>query len=157
VKILGPCADDLIKVLLECCLEPERSVSSLNNCLCTIINLISNAENVTIANRYIDYVLTHFGRIAVLGSEKKDTFYSGFYTLAQVCLMTIRKAGGSITVDQLSRLYELVINYYSQKGNVEADGYYVVSALAYFYPDDRRIVDNFWQYIEFGLKKYNQP
>ena len=71
--------------------------------------------------------------------------------------MTIRKAGGSITVDQLSRLYELVINYYSQKGNVEADCYYVVSALAYFYPDDRRIVDNFWQYIEFGLKKYNQP
>lgn len=68
VKYLGPCADDLIKVLLDSCLEPERSVSSLNNCLCTIINLISNSENVTIANKYIDYVLAHFARIAGLGS-----------------------------------------------------------------------------------------
>jgi hypothetical protein len=61
--------------------------------------------------------------------------------------MTIRKAGGSITVDQLSKLYELVVNYYSQIGNVEGDGYYVVSALTYFFPHDRRIVDDFWKYI----------
>jgi hypothetical protein len=70
--------------------------------------------------------------------------------------MTIRKAGGSITMDQMSKLYELVINYYSEIKNVEGDGYYVVSALAFFIPHDRRIVDDFWKYIEFGLKKTNQ-
>jgi len=36
---------------------------------------------------------------------------------------------------------------------VESDGYYVVSALAFFFPQDRRIVDNFWPYIEKGLQK----
>lgn len=156
VKYLGGYSDDLIKFLLDSCLEPERSVSSLNHCLCTILNLISNSENVSIANKYIDYVLLHFGKISGLDREKKEAFYSGFYTLAQVCLMTIRKAGGSITVDQLSKLYELVVNYYAQIGNVEGDGYYVVSALAYFFPEDTRIVDDFWKYIEFGLKKINQ-
>lgn len=70
--------------------------------------------------------------------------------------MTIRKAGGSITVDQLSKLYELVVSYYSQIGNVEGDGFYVVSALAFFFPQDRRIVDDFWKFIEFGLKKTTQ-
>lgn len=70
--------------------------------------------------------------------------------------MTIRKAGGSITIDTLSKLYELVVNYYAKIGNVDGDGYYVVSALAFFYPKDRRIVDDFWKYIDFGLKKVNQ-
>lgn len=40
--------------------------------------------------------------------------------------------------------------------NVEGDGFYVVSALTYFIPHDLRIVDDFWKYIEFGLKKTNQ-
>jgi hypothetical protein len=101
-------------------------------------------------------VLVHFGKISGLDREKKDAFYSGFYTLVQVCLMTIRKSGGSITLDLLSKLYDLVVKYYSQISNVEGDGYYVVSALAYFFPEDRRIVDDFWKYIEFGLKKINQ-
>lgn len=48
------------------------------------------------------------------------------------------------------------MNYYKQINNVEGDGYYVVSALAFFFPHDRRIVDDFWKYIEFGLKKVNQ-
>jgi hypothetical protein len=61
--------------------------------------------------------------------------------------MTIRKSGGSITMEQLSQLYDLVVNYYKQLNNVEGDGYYVVSALAYFLPHDRRIVDDFWKYL----------
>lgn len=147
VNFIGPLSDDLIKFLLDCCLEPARSVSSLNNCFCTILNLISNSLSTTIANKYIEYVLAHFGKISGLTAEKKEAFYGGFYTLAQVCLMTIRKAGGSITVDQLSKLYELVVGYYKQISNVEADGFYVVSALAYFFPQDRRIVDDFWPYV----------
>jgi hypothetical protein len=32
----------------------------------------------------------------------------------------------------------------------------VVSALTFFIPQDTRIVDDFWKYVEFGLKKTNQ-
>ena len=77
--------------------------------------------------------------------------------MVQVSLMTVRKAGGSITMEQMSKIYELVVNYYKQIGNVDGDGYYVVSALAYFLPHDRRLIDDFWKYIDFGLQKYNQP
>jgi hypothetical protein len=67
VKYLGSVSDELTKVFLDACLEPTRSVSSINNCLCTILNIISNSENVAIANKYIDYVLVHFGKISGLG------------------------------------------------------------------------------------------
>lgn len=156
VRVLGAVAEDLTKVFLDACLEPNRSVSSINNCFCTIFNLITNSESVPIANKYIEYVLVYFGKISSLEREKKEAFYSGFYTLAQVCLMTIRKAGGSITIDQMSKLYELVVGYYKKIDNVDGDGFYVVSALAFFIPNDLRIANDFWKYIEFGLKKWNQ-
>ncbi len=47
----------------------------------------------------------------------------------------------------MSKLYDLVISYFKQINNVEGDGFYVVSALAFFLPNDRRIVDDFWKYI----------
>jgi hypothetical protein len=56
----------------------------------------------------------------------------------------------------LSQLYELVVGYYTHISSVESDGYYVVSALAFFLPQDRRIVDNFWKYVEYGLQKITQ-
>lgn len=59
-------------------------------------------------------------------------------------------------MDQLSSLYNLVVNYYKQLNDVEGDGYYVVSALAFFIPTDKRLVDDFWKFIEYGLKKVNQ-
>ena len=74
----------------------------------------------------------------------------------QVCLMTIRKANGSITLDQLSSLYNLVVEHYKRINDVEGDGFYIVSALAYFIPNDKRLIDDFWKYIEYGLKKLNQ-
>lgn len=59
-------------------------------------------------------------------------------------------------MQQLSNLYDLVVNYYKQINDVEGDGYYVVSALAFFIPTDKRLVDDFWKFIEYGLKKTNQ-
>lgn len=51
-----------------------------------------------IAQKYIDYVLGNFSKIEHINSEKRDIFFSGFFTLAQVCLMTIRKYNGSLVV-----------------------------------------------------------
>ena len=39
---------------------------------------------------------------------------------------------------------------------MESDGLYIVSALAFFIPNDLRLLDDFWKYIEFGLKRINQ-
>jgi hypothetical protein len=49
-----------------------------------------------------------------------------------------------------------VVEYYKRINDVEGDGFYVVSALAYFIPNDKRLIDDFWKYIEYGLKKVNQ-
>jgi hypothetical protein len=38
--------------------------------------------------------------------------------MAQVCLMTLRKAGGDITIDQISTLYNLVVDYYKSLQDV---------------------------------------
>jgi len=73
-----------------------------------------------------------------------------------MALMTIRKAAGSISVDQLSSLYNLVVNHYTRINNLNGDGFYLVAALAYFLPNDRRLVDDFWKYIELGLKRTTQ-
>ena len=74
----------------------------------------------------------------------------------QVCLMSIRKNGGSITIGQVSTLYDLVVDHYKKIEDVDGDGYYLVSALAFFVPNDRRLIDDFWKYIDFGLKKTQQ-
>lgn len=74
----------------------------------------------------------------------------------QVCLMTIRKADGTITMQQMSSLYNLVVQHYKRINDVEGDGFYIVSALAYFVDKDRRLIDDFWKYIEYGLKKLSQ-
>jgi hypothetical protein len=47
----------------------------------------------------------------------------------------------------MSSLYNLVVEYYNKLGSVEGDGFYLVSALAYFIPHDLRLVDDFWKYI----------
>jgi len=156
VTIIGPLAGDLIKLFLESCLDNERSISLVSSCLNVIINLIKCSRNVQLCNTYIEYVLSMYGKLHSIEKEKRDMFYSGFFTMAQVCLMTIRKVNGSITMDQLSSLYDLVVKHYIRIKDVEGDGFYLVSALAYFIPNDRRLIDDFWKYIEFGLKKLNQ-
>jgi hypothetical protein len=50
-------------------------------------------------------------------------------------------------MEEISSIYDLVVSYYAQINNVEGDGYYVVSALTYFLPKDKRIADDFWKYI----------
>lgn len=70
--------------------------------------------------------------------------------------MSIRKNGGSITIGQVSTLYDLVVDHYKKIEDVDGDGYYLVSALAFFVPNDRRLIDDFWKYIDFGLKKTQQ-
>ena len=32
----------------------------------------------------------------------------------------------------------------------------MVSALAFFIPNDKRLIDDFWKYIEYGIKKTTQ-
>lgn len=59
-------------------------------------------------------------------------------------------------MDQLSTLYNLVVEHYKKISDVDGDGFYLVSALAFFIPHDRRLIDDFWKYIEYGLKKTNQ-
>lgn len=59
-------------------------------------------------------------------------------------------------MQQLSSLYNLVVEHYKRINDVEGDGFYIVSALAYFIPSDRRLIDDFWKYIEHGLQKLNQ-
>jgi hypothetical protein len=154
--VLGPHAGDLIKVFLELCLEPKRSNGTISSCFTVLINLVRVAGSTQICNTYIEYVLKNFEQIHPLAKEKRDLFYSGFLTLAQVCLMTIRKGNGSITMEQLSSLYNLVVEHYKRIGDVDSDGYYLVSSLAFFIPNDRRLIDDFWKYIEYGLKKVNQ-
>lgn len=80
----------------------------------------------------------------------------GTHNLREVCLMTIRKENGSITMDQLTSLYNLVVEHYKRINDVEGDGFYIVSALAYFIPHDKRLINDFWKYIEYGLQKLNQ-
>lgn len=154
--IIGPHSGEMIKIFLKICLEPGRSVPSISSCLNVIINLIKCSQNTNLCNEYIEYVLTTYNKVHGLEQEKRELFYSGFFTMAQVCLMTIRKAGGSITMQQLSSLYNLVVEHYKRINDVEGDGFYIVSALAYFIPNDRRLIDDFWKYIEHGLKKLNQ-
>ena len=59
-------------------------------------------------------------------------------------------------MDQMSTLYDLVVEHYKRINDVDGDGFYVVSALAFFIPNDRRLIDDFWKYIEHGLRKTNQ-
>lgn len=40
--------------------------------------------------------------------------------------------------------------------DVDSDGLYVVSALSFFFRNDRRLVDDFWKYIEHALTKYQE-
>jgi len=70
--------------------------------------------------------------------------------------MTIRKFNGSLVVEDLSNLYNLVINYFKKINNVESDGYYVVSALAFFMQKDTRLVDDYWKFIIFGFKELSR-
>ena len=71
-------------------------------------------------------------------------------------MITLRKNEGSITLEQLSTLYKLVVDHYNKIKDVDGDGYYLVSALAFFLPSDRRLVDDFWQFIEHGLAATRQ-
>ena len=67
--------------------------------------------------------------------------------------MILRKRHGTITMDKLSSLYNLVVNYFQEIRDVDGDGYYVISGLTCFIPEDRRLVEDFWKYIEHGLKE----
>ena len=50
-------------------------------------------------------------------------------------------------MEQLSTLYNLVVEHYKKINDVDGDGYYLVAALASFIPNDRRLIDDFWRYI----------
>jgi hypothetical protein len=141
---------------LDILLAPNRANNLISQIFNVIINLIKCSGNVGICNYYIDYILKTYPSIHTLEQEKRDLFYSGFLTIGQICLMTIRKCKGSITMDQLSTLYNLVVEHYKRINDVDGDGFYLVSALAFFIPNDRRLIDDFWKYIEHGLKKTNQ-
>ena len=65
----------------------------------------------------------------------------------------MRKTNGTVTMEQMSSLYNLVVAHYTKIGDVDGDGFYLVSALAWFIPDDKRLINDFWKYIEHGLKK----
>lgn len=150
-----PISDELIKVFFSY-LEANRTESIINSCFNTIINLIKCSQSSQLAHNYIDYILARIERLQGFEKEKRQMFYSGFFTIIQISLMTIRKSGGSINVELLSTLYDLVVNHFSRINNLNSDGFYIVAALAYFLPNDRRLVDNFWRYIEEGLKRTNQ-
>lgn len=59
-------------------------------------------------------------------------------------------------MEQLSTLYNLVVEHYKKINDVDGDGFYLVAALASFIPNDRRLIDDFWRYIEYGLNKISQ-
>ncbi len=46
--------------------------------------------NVTLCNDYIQYVLNTYSKIHGLEREKRDLFYSGFFTMAQVGVVLCR-------------------------------------------------------------------
>ena len=48
--------------------------------------------------------------------------------------MTLRKVNSNATMDEITRLYNLVVDHYSKMGDVDGDGFYLVSALAWFIP-----------------------
>jgi hypothetical protein len=75
--------------------------------------------------------------------------------MLQVCLISLRHNPNGVPLDKLSLIYNLVISHYTRIKDVDSDGFYVISALAYFYKD-RRLVDDFWKYIEHGLTKTNE-
>jgi hypothetical protein len=83
-QYVGPLAGDLIKVFLEVCLEGGRSIASVNYCLNVIINLIKCSGSVPICNLYIDFVMGNYPNLHSLERERRDIFYSGFFTIAQV-------------------------------------------------------------------------
>jgi len=147
IEKVGPHSEYMIKVFLEILLAPNRANNIISQIFNVIINLIKCSCNIGLCNNYIDYVLKTYPSIHNLEHEKRDLFYSGFLTIAQICLMTIRKSNGSITMDQLSTLYNLVVEHYKRINDVDGDGFYLVSALAFFIPNDRRLIDDFWKYI----------
>lgn len=155
-QILGPHTPDLIKIFVDILSDPSKNILIVSSCFSTAINLIRCSESVSLSNTYLDFVLTSFPDIQRLEKERRDLFSAGLLTIGQVCLMTIRKNKGSITMDQLSTLYNLVVEHYKKLNDVDGDGYYLISALAFFIPNDRRLIDDFWKYIEFGLKKTTQ-
>lgn len=59
-------------------------------------------------------------------------------------------------METLSQIYQLVTEHYSSISRVDSDGLYVVGALANFFRDDTRLIDDFWKYIEHSLKEYTQ-
>ena len=151
----GSISHDLASVFMGY-IESNHSDSIVNTCFGTLMNLIKCANNPDLALKYIEHILGRVDKIDRLGQEKRALFYSGFFTIINTSLLTIRRAGGTIRLDLLSTLYSLVNNHFQKINNVEGDGYYIVSALAYFIPNDRRLVDDFWKYIEFGLKRVNE-
>lgn len=70
------------------------------------------------ANKYIDYVLAYFPHISNLDRERRDVFSAGFFTIAQVSLIALRKGGFSLTVERMSALYDLVVNYFKRINDV---------------------------------------
>lgn len=72
------------------CLEASRSTQSIGSCLNVIINLIKCSGSVGLCNQYIEYVLTHYPKLHGLESEKRDLFYSGFFTMAHVLTLPPR-------------------------------------------------------------------
>ena len=81
----------------------------MSYCFNTAINLIKCSSSIELCKHYLNFVLETFPKVHGIEQERKELFSSGFLTIAQVCLMTTRKNEGSITLEQLSTLYNLVV------------------------------------------------
>lgn len=100
-------------------------------------------------------MLTHFGSIAQLDSERREKLYSSFFTLLQTSLLALRREE-NISMDTLSTIYDLVIKHFSNMKRVDSDGLYVIGALSFYFRNEPRLIDDFWKYIEYSLTQYNE-
>jgi hypothetical protein len=147
-------ADDLIQVLFSTCLTTDSTLHTINCCICTIMNLITACQNPDVCKKEIEFVLTHFGSISQLDSERRERLYSSFFTLLQTALLALRR-DENIPMETLSTIYDLVIKHFSNIKRVDSDGLYVVGSISFYFRTEPRLIDDFWKYIEYALTQYN--
>lgn len=63
----------------------------------------------------------------------------------------------NVNFELLTRVYQLITNYFQAIKDVTYDGIYTASALTHFFFNDDRFLDDFWQYILHALQKVQEP
>jgi hypothetical protein len=119
------------------------------------MNLITACQNADVCKKEIEFVLTHFGSISQLDSERRERLYSSFFTLLQTALLALRR-DENIPMETLTTIYELVIKHFSNIKKVDSDGLYVIGSLSFYFRSEPRLIDDFWKYIEYSLTQYNE-